>query len=222
VIALDSRGHGDSDRAEENSYKFDDYVSDLDALLGHLSLEAPILIGHSAGGRYCYAFASRNPGVVRALVVVDIDPDSHNKSSLKMFERYFSEDDNWPSLAAVVERLRTRQPLSSESLLSYQAEVMTRMVHSEGDSKRQWKRHRLLLGCYERPDLWEDWKRISCPTVIIRGRQSDLLTHETGVKMRENLSGSLLVELEGGGHWVYQESPSVFESAVRLFIEGLP
>ena len=221
IIALDSRGHGDSGRASNDSYGFDDYVSDLGALLNHLSIKHPILIGHSAGGRYCFTYASRNPGMVKALIVVDIDPDPYNESSSHMFDRYFSEEDVWPSLDAVIERLRSRQPLSSETFLSHQAEVMTRFLDHNDSDQRQWKRDRLLLTCYERPNLWEEWERISCPTVLIRGRQSDLLTHDTAVKMRESLQGSLLIELEGGGHWFYQESPGAFETAVRWFLEGV-
>ena len=96
---------------------------------------------------------------------------------------------------------------------------MTRSLDHDNNDQRQWKRDRLLLTCYERPNLWEEWERISCPTVLIRGRQSDLLTHDTAVKMRESLQGSLLIELEGGGHWFYQESPGAFETAVRWFLE---
>ena len=220
VIALDSRGHGDSGRPLDRAYGFEEYVSDIGALLDRLHLNDPILVGHSAGGRYVYTYAARNPHKVRALVVVDIDPDSTNVSSASMFDRYLSESDEWPSIAAVVERLRLRQPQSSDLMLLSQAKVMTKPVR-DGSSTRIWKRDRSLLECYQRPDLWDVWKSIRCPTVVIRGRQSDLLTHHIAVKMRESLPGSLLAELEGGGHWLYQEHPGAFESAVRWFVDGL-
>ena len=223
VISLDSRGHGCSDFPIYSSlgsgYRFVDYVSDITALIDNLGLDEPILVGHSAGGRYAFSYASLNPQNVRALVVVDIDPDSVNQSSSGMFDRYMNESDEWPSLDEVVERIRSRQHTSSETMLNHQAEVMTKPMGNEG--RRVWRRDRRVVEDYERPDLWEEWVSIAVPTVIIRGRQSDLLTHQTAVKMREKLSGSLLAELEGGGHWFYQESPGAFESTVRWFLSTL-
>ena len=113
-----------------------------------------------------------------------------------MFDRYLRESDEWSSLDSVVERIRSRQNLSSETMLRHQAEVMTKAV-STGEG-RMWRRDRRVIEDYERPDLWKEWVSISVPTVIIRGRQSNLLTHQTAVKMSERLPGSLLAELEGG------------------------
>ncbi|WP_265863168.1 alpha/beta fold hydrolase [Streptomyces sp. SKN60] len=70
VIALDQRGHGDSDRAEE--YSREGYVADVGALLDHLGLGTVDLLGHSLGGVNAYQFAARHPGRVRALVVEDV------------------------------------------------------------------------------------------------------------------------------------------------------
>lgn len=217
IIALDSRGHGDS--AHSNTYRFDDYIADITALVEHLHLRRIILIGHSAGGRYAFTFAADHPELVQSLVVVDIDPDAVNPDSAGMFQRYNAEDDEWDSLDAVVQRLRSRQPQSTDEMLLHQAQHMTRLLP---DGKRAWKRHRRILAAYERPDLWAAWRRISVPTLIVRGRQSNLLTHEVAVRMRESLSGASpmtrLAELEGGGHWFYQESPGAFEATVRWFL----
>jgi pimeloyl-ACP methyl ester carboxylesterase len=221
VIALDHRGHGDSAHATADTYGFRDYVADLEALVSHLGLRDFILVGHSAGARYAFVFAAEHPELIRALVVVDIDPDAVNPDSQGMFARYNSESDEWDSLEAVVERLRDRQPQSTDEMLRRQAEVMTRRLP---DGKRVWKRDRRLLAVYERPDLWEEWGRIIVPTLIVRGRQSNLLTHEVAVRMREAISGTAplvrLAELEGGGHWFYQEFPGAFEMTFRWFMRA--
>ena len=135
-----------------------------------------------------------------------------------MFVRYNTETDEWESLEAVVERLRSRQPNSSEEMLAHQALHMTSEL---AGGRRAWKRDRALLAAYERPDLWAEWSRLRCPTLVLRGRQSELLTHEVAVRMREAVEGARLAELEGGAHWFYQERPSDFEGAVRWFLEGL-
>ncbi len=217
VIALDHRGHGDSDWAAADLYRLRDYVSDVEGLVRQLDLRDFVLIGHSAGGRNAFLYALSHPEVVRTLIIVDIDPDEVNPASREMFERYRQEEDEWDSMEAVVERLRTRQPNSSDEILLHQAKHMTRALDS---GRRVWKRDPALLSAYERPDLWTQWSRLSCPTLIIRGRQSELLNHEVAVRMREALPGSRLAELEGGGHWFYQEFPGASEKTVRGFLDG--
>lgn len=217
VIALDSRGHGDSAWLDAGRYTFRDYVSDVDSLVSALGLNQIIIVGHSAGGRYAFVYAEEHPDKVASLIVVDIDPDAVNADTQAMFQRYNAEPDEWESIEAVVERLRIRQPQSSEEMLLLQSGVMTR---ESGDGKRTWKRDRTILEAYQRPDLWQEWARIKAPTLIVRGRQSNLLTHETAVKMREELPQAHLAELEGGGHWFYQEFPGAFEATVRWFLEG--
>ena len=222
VIALDHRGHGDSEHTTPDNYGFRDYISDLEALVSHLGLSDLILVGHSAGARYAFVFAAEHPELIQALVVVDIDPDAVNPDSQGMFVRYNTESDEWGSLDAVVERLRDRQPQSTEDMLLHQAEVMTRELP---DGRRVWKRDRRLLAAYERPDLWEEWGSLIVPTLIVRGRQSNLLTHEVAVRMREAISGTAplvrLAELEGGGHWFYQEFPGAFEMTFHWFMRAV-
>ena len=219
VIALDHRGHGNSGHASSERYRLRDYVADIEALVEQLGLQKLVLVGHSAGGRNAFVYAANHADIVESMVIVDIDPDATNPDSLGMFSRYMSESDEWGSLEAVVERLRSRQPNSTDEMLIHQATYMTKDLP---DGRRAWKRDRTLLGSYERSDLWSEWSQISQPTLIIRGRQSNLLTHDVAVKMREAIPRARLAELEGGGHWFYQEIPDEFEATVRWFLENLP
>ena len=102
-----------------------------------------------------------------------------------------------------MERLRSRQPNSSQEMLVHQALHMTR------EDRRRQAGHGSATDASSTPtnarDLWDEWRRITHPTLIVRGRQSDLLTHEVAVRMREAVPRARLAELEGGGHWFYQE-----------------
>ena len=221
VLALDSRGHGDSDWAGPGGYAFDAYVSDVAALFDAHGLDDAIIVGHSAGGRYAWSYAVENPDRVRALVIVDIDPDPHNPQTARDFADIAAEPESWESLDEFAERLRQRQPLTADAELRAQAAAVSR---ANADGKRVWKADIRIVTEYERPDLWESWGRISCPVLLLRGRQSTLLTHETAVRMREALPTSQvrLAELEGGAHWFHQDFPGAFEAAVRWFLDNLP
>jgi len=72
VLALDFRGHGDSEHAADGRYDFDDYVGDLGAALAALGGEPPLVIGHSMGGYIAARLAAHAPAAVAGVVITDI------------------------------------------------------------------------------------------------------------------------------------------------------
>lgn len=70
VIAVDLRGHGDSD-APHQRYTIPGFADDLAWMCGHLGIERPVLVGHSLGGLVALELAARDPGRARAVVLVD-------------------------------------------------------------------------------------------------------------------------------------------------------
>lgn len=72
VVALDWRGFGGSHASPGDSYWFYDYYADLDAVIDHISPEAPIdLLGHSMGGNIAMIYAGTCPQRIRRLVNVE-------------------------------------------------------------------------------------------------------------------------------------------------------
>ena len=220
VLSLDSRGHGDSDRAGLNGYHFDHYISDIEILADNLDLTDMIIVGHSAGGRYAWSYTVRHPNRVRALVIVDIDPDPYNPQTARDFRAIAAEPQSWQTEDDFISYLKARRVHTPEDALRKQVPAISRQNPS---GAYVWKADIRIVTEYERPDLWDSWGRISCPVLLVRGRQSTLLTHETAVKMRAALPDSQmrLAELEGGGHWFYQDFPEAFEITVRWFFDDL-
>ncbi len=221
TVALDSRGHGDSDYAPPGGYRFADHVSDVAAAVESLGLGNAVIVGHSAGGRYAWRYAAENPDRVRALIVVDIDPDPFNPQTARDFAQIEREPDSYADIERFIERLRERQPHTDADTLARQARFLSKPAPAGGVA---WKADMRIVTEYERPDLWDSWRAIACPVLLVRGRQSRLLTHETAVRMREALPAAQvrLAELEGGGHWFHQDFPGAFEAAARWFLDGLP
>ena len=220
ILSLDSRGHGDSDRAGPGGYRFDHYISDIEALADRLNLSDMIIVGHSAGGRYAWNYAVRHPERVRALVIVDIDPDAYNPQTDRDLRTSSEEPQSWGAEDEFLAYLKTRRVHTPEDALRKQIPAISTRT---ADGGYAWKADIRIVTEYERPDLWDSWGRISCPVLLVRGRQSALLTHETAVKMRAALPSSQvrLAELEGGGHWFYQDFPEAFEITVRWFLDDL-
>ncbi|MCA9844456.1 MAG: alpha/beta hydrolase, partial [Dehalococcoidia bacterium] len=76
LIALDQRGHGDSDWSEDGDYSREAFVSDVEGFRQALGLDSFILVGHSMGGLNAVAYTAQHPSRVRALVLVDVGPES--------------------------------------------------------------------------------------------------------------------------------------------------
>ena len=215
VLALDHRGHGESPRAADGSYKLADYVGELTEVIDALDLSNLVLIGHSAGGKNSFIYASQHSERLDRLVIVDMDPDAANPSSAAMFQRYRTESDTWADLDAVVERLRIREPNASEETLRHHAVALTKQA---ADGSREWKRDRALVLGYERPDAWDALDKITCPTLLVRGSDSTLLTRDVATRMQKRIPDCRLEEVPNGGHWCYDENPEAFERGLLNFL----
>src|ERR1700729_4369594 len=75
VLAMDQRGHGDSEWARDVEYTNHAMSLDAMAFLDAMGLEKPILIGHSMGGRNSMLLTRQDPSRLRALVIVDVGPE---------------------------------------------------------------------------------------------------------------------------------------------------
>ncbi len=74
VVAIDQRGHGDTDWSPGGRYLRADFVADIRAFLDHRGWSGATLVALSLGGLNSLAFASAHPGRVRGLVIVDVAP----------------------------------------------------------------------------------------------------------------------------------------------------
>ena len=116
VMALDHRGHGESPWA--GSYRLSDYVREVGDVIDALALQNVVLVGHSVSSKNALIHVAQHTERVSKLVITDMDPDAHNPGSVAIISPYKAESDEYPDIAAVVERLPSRQPRSSEEVLT--------------------------------------------------------------------------------------------------------
>ena len=83
-IALDLRGHGDSDHDEGRRYDYEHHVADVEAVTAALGIERLVLIGHSFGGRTSTFFAAKHPERMAGLVIVDIGPEHDPRGTTRI------------------------------------------------------------------------------------------------------------------------------------------
>ena len=127
-VAVDLRGHGASD-APLDAYAMDDFLADLDALIGELGLGRPILVGHSFGGSIALAYADRYPERVAALVMLDSGMRSNQVLTADLgpfYEALRSGDDaRYRSTLGAFVRERLVDPVDGEELATEIAATMS-------------------------------------------------------------------------------------------------
>ena len=218
VLALDQRGRGDSDWAKDGDYTTSAYVSDLLGFCDALKLDKFILMGHSMGGRNSMSFAGRHPQQLEKLVIVDVGPTLDSRGSERISQEIRQVPEEFDSFEAVVEYMSKQNRFASDAVLRRRLQYSTKELPN---GKIGWRydvaiREQRRQGTVPpSEDLWPLLPNITCPTLIVRGKETDILSPEVAQKMTETIPASQLVEVERAGHMVFEDNPGDFIAALK-------
>lgn len=220
VLALDQRGHGDSDPAPDGDYTVATMAQDLTAFADTLELTRFSIVALSMGGRVAIAFAGHQPQRVDSLMVVDIGPDIAPAGRLRVGQLMAATPELFPSLEAALAFGRAANPHYAEAMLRHRIEHATRAVQGG----LVWKYDRAIRDAVrtgrwrDAIDLWPLWEAIACPTLVVRGAESDVLSPEIAKRMLETNARARLVEVAGAGHTVPGDRPDEFHRLLAEFL----
>jgi esterase len=215
VLAVDQRGHGDSDPAPGGVYGLDYYVGDFERFVEAVGLNRFVLVGMSMGGRNSMAYTARHPDKVERLVIVDIAPEAPPP---------FAPNPNAPkdpgvfdTTEQVADFLRGQDPYPPEE---YRQAVARHSVRKGPDGRYYWKWDPALRGGPSpvAGDLWEALRSIRCPVLVVRGAESKILPRNLADRMIAELKDGRLVEAPRSGHPVQEDNAPLLISAVREFL----
>ena len=219
VLALDQRGRGDTDWAKDGDYSGPAYVADLVGFCEALKLESFILVGHSMGGRNSMAFAGSHAKMLQKLVIVDIGPTVDPRGGERITRELQQVSEEFESFEAVVDYMGQQNRFASDRVLRRRLQYATRTL---ANGKVCWRydlatiRDQRVNGTgAPAADLWPLLPNITCPTLIVRGKESDLLPANVAAKMIGTLPNGSVVEVERAGHMVFEDNPEGFISAIK-------
>ena len=221
VMVPDQRGHGDSDPAPDGDYSDAALLGDFEAIVDGLSLPRVSLVGLSLGGRVAINYAGRHPERVERLVVVDIGPEIALAGRARVGGLMAQAPERFETLDAVVAHQRANNPRYTEALLRHRAQHAVRPLPGGGFT---WKYDRALRDGLRQgrtrvpADLWPQWRAIACPTLLVRGSESDILTEEIAKNMLEALPHARLAVVPDAGHTVPGDQPAAFQRLLRDFL----
>lgn len=225
TIALDARGHGDSQWAPDGDYGIDALVADLTLVVGELG-EKPVLVGASMGGMTSLIGQGENPDLARGLVLVDIAPkvETSGTAEIMAFMRsgldgFASLDDAAAAIAAYTpNRVRTPNPQGLRKNLRLrdgrwfwhwdpeflrQGDEPTR----DSDSIVQYERARTAAAA------------INVPTMLVRGKQSNVVSEEGAKELLRLIPAAKLIDVTGAGHMVAGDDNDVFSGGLKGFLD---
>jgi esterase len=213
VLALDQRGHGDSDPADAYTpvLAFDDLVGVID----QLGLPTLSLIGLSMGGRNAMYFAAQRPERVQKLVVVDIGPEISAKASAPSPGP--PEPETWESIEQAARHLFRANPYPG---IHYYRWVASHSLRQREDGALVWKWHPSVKTRRSPGDVdwWATLRAITAPTLVLRGEHSTVLDRDVAERMAKELPRGRFVEIPRAVHTLHEDNPEAVLDALRDFL----
>jgi len=224
AMAFDLRGHGDSSWCPQGDYGHNTFSTDVRSIAERLPAP-PVLVGASLGGlASLMAIDQGGPSLARALVLVDIATQMESEGVGRIIDFMTQEPDGFASLEDAADAVAAYNPHRSRPTSTKGLEKNLR----QGEDGR-WRWHwdpRFL----ERPQdgqsnavdgeqvLEDAARRLSIPTLLVRGGQSDILSEQGARRFLELVPDASYADITGAGHMVAGDRNDVFAGAVVEFL----
>jgi pimeloyl-ACP methyl ester carboxylesterase len=220
VIAIDARGHGDSDWAPDGVYGQDAMVQDLIAVIAAVGNRRPVLVGASMGGGTSLVAVGEGRVDATALVLVDIAPQVEVAGVANIAAFMSIKPDGFDSLEEVADAIAGYQPHRPRPRT---LDGLAKNVRLGDDSKYHWhwdpkfragardlvQRQARLEACA---------KNLALPTLLVRGGLSDVLSEEGAHSFLALCPTSEYVNVGGAAHMVAGDRNDIFAGAVIEFL----
>jgi pimeloyl-ACP methyl ester carboxylesterase len=220
VVALDSRGHGDSDRAPDANYSVDALCTDTHAVLDQIG-RPTILIGASMGGMTAMPVAHEaGPEKVTKLVLVDVVPRYEKDGSARIRDFMASGLNGFESLDDAAQAVASYLPYRTKPRSPEGLKKNLRL--RDGRWFWHWDPAFLTVPADDKfvrvARLEQAVMALTIPILLIRGRLSDVVSEEGVKDFLEKVPDAEFVELSGAGHTAAGDDNDAFSEVVVQFV----
>lgn len=217
VIALDQRGHGDSEWADPPAYSYERYAADLAEVVEKLDLRDFVLIGHSMGGTVSLEYASTYPGRVGKLIVVDSTLQMTPERVAALRDVGSRQGSNYATREEFIARYRLRPAGTSAA-----PEVMRHLAQNSArqfpDGTWRHKFDRSVYATRETTDGLPRWNHIRIPALLVKAERSQRINPQVYGEVKARCPQVQLTEVPHCDHHVTLDNPTGFVSAVKAFL----
>jgi pimeloyl-ACP methyl ester carboxylesterase len=230
--AIDLRGHGDSEWAPDGDYTIDGFASDLRAVASAMD-QRPVVVGASLGGlTSLIAHAESDPPgtLLAGIVLVDVAPKIESAGVARIGEFMTAHLDGFASLEEVADAVAAYNPHRPRPT---DLSGLAKNVRQRDDGRWYWHWDPAFVGgkfgsvdetrssVLDSNRLEDAARSLTIPTLLVRGRMSDLLSEEGAQALLDLVPQARLVDVAGAGHMVAGDRNDLFNDAVASFLDDL-
>jgi YbgC/YbaW family acyl-CoA thioester hydrolase len=216
-IAPDLRGMGLSDVPESDSYSMAEYADDLAALLEKLEVEEAVICGLSMGGYVALELMRRHRAMVRALVLTNTRAEADTPEGRASRDEMIGMVEAKGSEALADVMLPKLLSPSSLSAMPQVVEHVRTMISGSPDAGVTGA----LRAMRDRADSTEFLQEIDVPTLVVTGREDQLIPVEHSRTMADAIAGAMYTVIPEAGHLTPMEQPIATSRVIGEFLEAL-
>ncbi len=222
LLALDQRGHGDSQWARPAAYSPIDYANDIARFVAHATANAekPVVVGHSMGGMNVLAFARTHPDSARGAIAIDV-PVTSTRGRDRYLQRLKSIPVvTYPDLATAKARFRL-MPREGGIAVDVLHEIAEKSLARTDEGRWTLKFDRECFLGGDRMSVLETIKEIRIPMMLVRAEHSRIMTAEGLEHARAANPKARLVTIADAHHHVILERPEAVARVIEQFAASL-
>ena len=228
AIAMDHRGHGESDWDPTGDYSVDGFANDLAEVVAQLDAP-PVLVGASLGGICALIVEGSAPSpVAKAIVLVDVTPRLEIPGVQRIIQFMAARPDGFASLEEVADFVSSYMPHRARP-----ADVrgLEKNLRRGADGRYRWHWDPRLMQMWnparfdpeEAQRIVEERlalsRNIRVPVLLVRGRMSDVVSEEGAREFLAVVPHAEYVDLAAAGHMVAGDTNDAFSRSVVDFID---
>lgn len=215
VYIPDMRNHGRSPKS--NEFNYDLMTGDLDQFIRQNSIETPVLIGHSMGGKVVMNYALRHSGNTRKIIIVDIGIKKYPVRNTEIIGALSDID-----LSITESRHEVEALLALKIHSSKLRQLLMQNLYRKPDNRFEWKIN--LPGIRNNfPAIFNNIsynKPFNGSALFIRGELSDNVREEDFPGIRELFPKAQFHTIHAASHWVHADKPEEFIKTILNFLQS--
>jgi non-heme chloroperoxidase len=218
AVSVDLRGHGDSDWASDGDYGHGTVAADLVALAASFPVP-PAVVGASLGGVAALLAVGEMGLPVQGLVLVDIVPRSERAGVRRVVTFLAGNPEGFASLEEAVEAVQAYKPERPVD-----AQRLRQNLRQGEDGRWRWHWDPRLMAHQGRHSrdiparMAAASTRVTVPTLLVRGRRSDMVSDEGVAEFRKLIPHAAFVDIADATHMVTGDHNDAFGAAVVEFL----
>jgi pimeloyl-ACP methyl ester carboxylesterase len=217
VLTFDQRGSGLSEKPHDE-YSIGQLADDTAELMNHVGFDSAHILGVSMGGMIALQFALRHPKKVRRLVLGCTTPGG--PKAVRIGGETFTAAYSTRPMSSEERGRALAEAAFTKGYIERHPEIIPAMIEARRQRPLDPIALEERLKAALRHDAYDRLGQISCPTLVITGKNDALISAENSRTLAEKIPHAQLVLLEPAGHCFWLEQPEQSRQAIERFLAG--